>query len=334
MPIVAFNLGAQGERLRTYSSAKLLSLSSDAQQVNLALVGSVRSLSSKHELGEGFMEQKELAENQQTRNIQSEDLATTAQVVKLPQGIYCCTVKEGGAAPHFTETFALPALQIGIAPVQSGGKVEILSAAAKLDRWLAYKGDMILVRIAGGEASLLLTSVRLKDSPALAVGIERLNAHATSHASEDNGREAGAVGSGESLDVGLVAHVRYAGDLTFEEGRAGWPGKQMWIEGFAISSIGDLPSSSIEYRGVISGGIPTPWLQGQTLCGSKGGGLPLVGYAVRLNAEFAEQYECEYSGVFSSGARVGPKQNGALCSSEVVDDPLEVIEIKILKRTL
>ncbi|MGA2539707.1 MAG: glycosyltransferase, partial [Terracidiphilus sp.] len=285
LPIIAFNLGAQAERLGSYSSAELLSLSCSAQQVNSALTGAINRPSSGRAIEEGFMEQEELAEQQQTKEIRSEDLASSVQIVKLPQGIYSCTVKEGGASRHLTETLALPALQVGIAPVKSSGKVEILSGASNLDRWLAYEDDLIVVRIAGGEGSLLLTSVRAKDSPSLAVGIERLN---TQTARQDAGLETSAGEFQSQLEMRLLAHIRYVGDISVEGSRIGWPGKRMWIEGFAISSIGGLPADCVEYRGVISSGIPTPWLRSQALCGSKGGGLPLVGYAVRLQSEFAE----------------------------------------------
>jgi hypothetical protein len=43
-------------------------------------------------------------------------------------------------------------------------------------------------------------------------------------------------------------------------------------------------------------------------------------------------YDCEYSGYYQSGVTVGPLRNGAPCRSTVANDPLEGIQIRIVKR--
>lgn len=280
------------------------------------------------------MDEVELVKRQRSLETKSVDLVSSVQVVRLPEGIYSFTVKEGGSLGDVTETLALPALQVGTAPAHSSGKVEFLTGASSLDRWLVYKTDMIVVKIAGGDASLLLTSVRGQDNSSLDVVVERLNLQAASDVSETKEVEVDPSGLPNSLQVRLLAHIRYVGDLSFESGLAGWPGQQMWIEGFAISSVGSLPVDCVECRGVVANGFQTPWLGNQTLCGSRGGGLPLLGYAVRLKPELAERYECAYSGRFFSGAKVGPIKDGVLCSSELPSDPLEAIEICVLERQL
>jgi GT2 family glycosyltransferase/glycosyltransferase involved in cell wall biosynthesis len=334
MPIFAFDLGAQAERLREYSGAELLLPSSDSEKVNLALIESVKRLTNWPEQEEGAMDQIELAEQQQSKETQSDDLVSSVQILKLPQGIYSFKVKESGSAPKLSESLALPALQVGIAPIRSSGNIEFLTSASALDRWLAYKSDMIVVKIAGGEASLLLTSVRTQDSPSLAVAVERLNAQAASPPVALTEAAPALGGAPDSLEVRLLAHIRYVGDLSFECGSAGWPGQQMWIEGFAILSVGNLPADCLEYRGLVADGFQTPWLRNQTLCGSRGGAIPLLGYAVRVKPELADRYECAYSGRFFSGAHLGPMKDGAFCISELAGDPLEAIEVHVHERQL
>jgi hypothetical protein len=69
------------------------------------------------------------------------------------------------------------------------------------------------------------------------------------------------------------------------------------------------------------------------MCGTKGMAVPLVGFAVRLNANIATAgYDCEYSGYFQSGVTVGPLRNGAPCRSTVANDPLEGIQVRLIKR--
>jgi len=278
------------------------------------------------------MDQVESPGDPQSHNARSGDLESSVQVLKLPQGVYSFTIKEGGSMRAKDETLALPALQVGVAPVQSPGKVEFLNGAATHERWLAYKNDMIVVRIAGGEASLLLTSVQLKDSASLAVDVSRLNAERSEQPAGPAEPENLPGDAEYSLDVNLTAHIRYVGDLSFDAGRAGWPGQQRWIEGFAVSSAGSLPLDCVEYRGVVSNGFQTPWLKGPVLCGSRGGGLPLLAFAVRLTPDFAERFQCEYSGTFLSGASAGPLHDGVLCTSAVMGDPLEVIELRIIEQ--
>ena len=43
-------------------------------------------------------------------------------------------------------------------------------------------------------------------------------------------------------------------------------------------------------------------------------------------------YDCEYSGYYRSGVTVGPLRNGAPCRSTVANDPLEGIQIRIVRR--
>ena len=56
------------------------------------------------------------------------------------------------------------------------------------------------------------------------------------------------------------------------------------------------------------------------------------GFAIRFIPEFAKQYECSYSGMFLSGALVGPLKDGELCRSEISGDPIEAIAVHISER--
>jgi hypothetical protein len=332
LPIVAFNLGAQAERLRSYPAAELLLPSFNAQQVNFALLQMRRKFDSPPERLDTVAD--ELADNDEWRlpDIPGGDLVSSVQVLRLPEGIYCFTVKQGGAVREADGVLALPALQVGDAPDGLSGSVDFLTGSSSGERWLAHRTDMVVVRIAGGDASLSLTSVHKQDSSSLAVEVERLNAHANWLIGEVKEAKVFSERSSDSFPIRMTAHIRYVGDLDFDTGLAGWPGQKMWIEGFAISAVGNLPPDSLEYRGLVANGLQTPWLKCKAFCGSRGEGMPLLGYAVRLRPGFGNQYVCTYSGSFFSGAKVGPVQNGELCSSDLPGDPLEAIEIRLLHR--
>jgi hypothetical protein len=69
------------------------------------------------------------------------------------------------------------------------------------------------------------------------------------------------------------------------------------------------------------------------MCGTKGMATPLVGFALRLKpGRSGADYDCEYSGYFQSGIVVGPLRNGAPCRSSVSSDPLEGIQVRLIRR--
>jgi hypothetical protein len=62
--------------------------------------------------------------------------------------------------------------------------------------------------------------------------------------------------------------------------------------------------------------------------------VPLVGFAMRLKPGPATAaFDCEYFGYYRSGVTVGPLRNGSPCRSMVANDPLEGIQIRIVKRS-
>jgi hypothetical protein len=256
------------------------------------------------------------------------ELAASVQVLTLPAGTYAFTVKEGGASATNAEgSLTLPALQVGLAPVRSPGTIEFLSGATTLDRWLTHSSDVIVAKISGGSVSLLLTSLRTPNSPVLAIDVRRVEAPVESVTPQTDYESSGA------LPMRVVAHIRNVGDIYFDDGWIGCLGDKLWIEAFAILSAGNLAPEAVEYCAVNTEGFQTPWLGGQELCGSRGMGLPMMGFAIRLKPEVADRYDCHYSGRFVSGNTVGPMKNGELCCSNVPGDPLWGIQLQIALRS-
>jgi hypothetical protein len=108
----------------------------------------------------------------------------------------------------------------------------------------------------------------------------------------------------------------------------------LWIEALSIRSLGPLSADVIEYCAVTADGFQTPWLGNQMLCGSRGRGIPMLAYAIRLKPEVADQYDCTYTGKFVSGSVIGPVKNGELCCSDVPRDPLWGIELRVTPRSV
>jgi GT2 family glycosyltransferase/glycosyltransferase involved in cell wall biosynthesis len=331
LPIAAFDFGAIAERLKSYDAAELLPFPSGAEIINNSLMALIqRTIFSD-------------IQNIQTEQIHKEhvmsdapplnqELEASAKILTLPAGVYAFTV-QGAPATISPSQLAVPALQLGLAPMKSAGTVEFLPGAGTLDRWLTRSTDTFIVRISGGSVSLMLTSVRFPNSAVLTINVQRIDAEPQTAPPEFQGSQAGSGGLGGFLPVQMLAHVENFGDIYFNDGRAGFNGQKLRLEAFSILSAGPLAADSIEYSGVMADGYQTPWLSNQVLCGSRGRGMPLTAFAVRLKPEIAEHYDCTYIGKFVSGAAVGPLKAGVLCRSNIPGDPLEAIELQISDRS-
>lgn len=334
LSVLAFDLGAQAERLRTDCAAALVPLSTSADQLNDWLL----ELSNRSAHSE---EQKEAVMDQSSSSIEyppTGELNSSVQILTLPEGIYSFTVQGGANQIASHHEVVLPAVQVTLAPTRSAGSVEFLTGASALDRWLAFSTDMIVVKIAGGDASLILASVRMPDSPVLEVNVNRLIAEPSSAANSSTAARHENGGLEASPQVRLHAHLKNVGDLEFLDCWAGWPGQGLWIEAFSISVIGlesidSIPSdTAIEYCAVTAEGFETPWITNRELCGSRGAGIPILGFGVRMAPEATARYDCLYGGKFFSGTTVGPLKDGALCCSHIPSDPLESIEVRVIAR--
>lgn len=334
LPVVAFNCGAQSERLRGRADAELLPFSAAPQEINDSLIRLNNKMSSLRLPKEDLMDPSPSTQSP----IAFEQISSSVKILTLPEGVYSFTVKRDSGPAASPGEATLPAVQVSLPPVRSAGTVEILTAASSLDRWLALESDMIVVRVDGGDASLMLTSLRLPDCPTLDVRISRLSAEPSSPSGEIQTAMAEQDTGAAGPRILLQTHIRNVGDLEFEDCWAGWPGQQLWIEGFSVSvaeteALGEeFSNSEIEYCAVTAEGFETPWLSNQELCGSRGAGMPILGFGVRLKAQAAEKYDCAYRGRFFSGATVGPLTGGALCCSEIPGDPLEGLEVQLTKR--
>jgi GT2 family glycosyltransferase len=324
LPIVAFQLGAIGERLRTQMQTELLPLLTTPAVINDTLLRLARRIP-------GSDLQKELSMGlTPTTNIElvSQELSASVTLMTLPVGTYIFSVQGGVPPTTPTEQLSLPALQVGPAPRRSAGTVEFFAGGTASDRWLVRSTDMIIAKISDGDVSLLLTSVRSPESPSLAIDVRPLEAQPRP---ADPDVQSAAHLSGV-LPVQVLAHIQRVGDIYFSNGWAGCVGEKFWIEAFAITSVGELALDSIEYCGITADGSQTPWLTNRMLCGSRGRAIPIIGFAIRLKPEVAPAYDCAYTGKFVSGSTFGPCKDGELCCSDLPGDPLWGIELRIAAR--
>ncbi len=374
LPVVAFDLGAIAERLRAAGLGMLLPLDLSSRQINDRLLGraaehrnprayvqttqSIKGDDAKMDKTKGLKAMKSSVDE----SAKEEGLSASVQLLPLPTGLYLFSVKAAApTAERPAGQLSLPAMHVGLGPGVRSEQVEFVAGPGTEGTWLFAQGDVLVAKVNGAGATLILTSVRSSIGETLAIAVERLEGRAQAAApvptQSENisvklpvaaASEAGApapaapksksdvvpAADAQTVPLQIKTHIRSQGDVNFAD--APWAGRVapgLWIESFSIEPLKDLAAHDIEYKGLTGTGFETPWLSDDQICGTKGMSVPLVGFAMRLKpSPQTSSYDCEYSGYYRSGVTVGPLRNGAPCRSTVANDPLEGIQIRIVKR--
>jgi hypothetical protein len=367
LPAVAFDIGAMAERLRATGGHTLLPLDLDAAQINERLLEAGRQRNSAHcvessrpargAVPDINKEKRATAMKSPANESQhDEGLSASLQVLPLLPGLYLFSVKSATpVADPGRGSLRLPAMHVGLGPGVRSDHVEFVAGPDTSGAWLFARGDVLVAKVNGSGATLILTSVRAPSGEVLSIEVERLESRsqasplpvATTHlpgaaVSEPASRLRGALTAdpaASAADDGFIplqikTHIRSRGDMNFAD--AAWAGRVapgLWVESFSVQPLRNLSARDVEYKGLTGTGFETPWLSDDQNCGTKGMSVPLVGFAVRLRPSAQTAlYECEYSGYFQSGTVIGPLRNGAPCRSTVANDPLEGLQIRFVRR--
>jgi len=383
LPVVAFDLGAIADRLRSAGIGTLIPLELKPRRINdrlMQLVGathppermarrSVQSqlLTQPNDANMAATQFDEIrmdktSEGKSAQLPQEEGMSASVQVLPLPAGLYLFSVKAANPTPPRAEgELSLPAVHVGLGPGVRSDQVEFIAGPNTHGAWLFAQGDLLVTKVNGSGAALIVTSVRAPGGDVLSIKVEKLEARAEAFSEHTAPAKAPVVKSASAafskrarnssakelvksgvnsaaddlvLPVQIGLHVRARGDMNFAD--VSWAGRVapgLWIESFAVKPLRILGAQDIEYKGLTGSGFETPWLSDEKMCGTKGMAVPLVGFAVRLKSGTTTAgYDCEYSGYFQSGVTVGPLRNGAPCRSTVANDPLEGIQVRLMKR--
>jgi GT2 family glycosyltransferase/glycosyltransferase involved in cell wall biosynthesis len=372
LPVAAFDLGAIAERLRAMGVGELMPLDSSASQINQRLLAAGRrdhddfiitenreSLMSaarrRDKIKQRIKGEKVMvkASNGTESKPEKEDaLSASVQVLPLPMGLYLFSVTSAAPPVAGRGQLSLPAMHVGLGPGVHPDQVEFIAGPSTHGAWLFSTNDLLVTKINGSGATLILTSVRAPGGEVLSIKVERLEERRDEPAAAKTAASAPSSAAGAStnplepkplfdaaggplpLPVQIVAHIRTRGDMSFAH--VPWAGRVspgLWIESFSVQPLDRFGAQDIEYKGLTGSGFETPWISDNTMCGTRGMATPLVGFAIRLKpSASAASFDCEYSGYFQSGGVVGPMRNGAPCRSSVANDSLEGIQLRIIKR--
>jgi hypothetical protein len=259
-------------------------------------------------------------------------ISAAASLVPLEEGLYAVTIGESTSVEDELMGFRMPIVQISAAPDREGHCVQIIGTGQQ-ETWLRCEGGTVVLRSPPGGGHVLVSaygsSAQLVQVPPIEV--QRLDSLRA------NGMAFGAAAPpDEPLEVRteIVLHMERVGDRRFPgEGWVGNRGKRLRIEAFSIRPVETLTPRDIEFMALGPNRRQTPWVTDAKLCGTRGRGMPLTGFAIRLAPNVNKRFDIVYEGAFFNSGIVGPYRNGELCIPPVDDDPLEAINVRLTRRS-
>ena len=263
----------------------------------------------------------------------SDQPSTTANLVTLEQGIYALEI---GASPCMlgqVSSLQVPAVHVSALRNEREQGAEIIGTSGHGDSWLDRAGGTVIVKSPAGGAHVLVTAYGL---PAQAVSVPDIQVRRLDRPRSNDAapRSRDPAGHPEEIRSEIVLHVERLGDRRFPgEGWVGNRGKKLRIEAFSIRPVDTLLARDIEFKALGPKGRQTPWVTDAKLCGTRGRGLPLTGFAIRLAQHAAERFDVVYQGAFFESGVAGPHRNGELCIPPITDDPLEAINVRLIRRS-
>ena len=260
-----------------------------------------------------------------------------ASVVTLEPGLNVLEITGAPITTPSDDDTAIPLIRVSEWPSPGSERLTILSQTGVGDVWIERSGGVVVVRTPAGGGRVAVTVFGAADEavrPAT-VAVRRL---AGGEARVDPAQAAlSALApeiAGRDVAVEVLMHIEREGDRQFPgQGWVGPRGQKRRVEAFGIRPLGGLWPRDIHYKALQPGGVETPWTPGPQLCGTRGRGMPLLGFAIRVAPHLQTKFDVIYQGAFFNSGIVGPIRNGEPCRPPTSGDPLEAMSIRIIERT-
>ena len=262
-------------------------------------------------------------------------------MLRVDEGLYALRIGEIAGTLGEIAGMVVPVAQISTPFAEDGNAVEIVASFPRKGPWLDKEGGTVILRSpsAGGLVIVTVYGGAGQQTSELALDLQRLDtprngvAEAPPSGARPTAGPAPAATEARDIPTEILLHIERAGDRLFPgRGWVGALGRRMRIEAFSIRPLERLGPADFEMKGFLPNNGETPWVPGGTLCGTRGRGLPLTGFAVRLVTPQAERFDVVYQGSFFAGGISQMHQNGAPCLATTADDPLEAINVRLIER--
>lgn len=262
------------------------------------------------------------------------EIGTHGRLITLEEGIHALSfapvAAAGGAAG-----VKFPAIHVCAPPSDDFDLVEIVTGSGDLPEWCDAGGGVVVVKAPDGGGVVMVTTF----GPGTAtvgvdVDVRRLGPGAPpppARAVPAAAATAPSSSPSDPLRSEIVLHIEREGDRRFESvGWAGTRGQRRRVEAFSVRPLEALAPGDLQYKAFGPNGRETPWVTDAKLCGTRGRGLPLTGFAVRLAPHLREQFDVVYEGAFFESGVTGTMRNGEPCVPTIKDDPLEAINLRVV----
>jgi hypothetical protein len=278
-------------------------------------------------------ERFELAQAAPAKTLPSPDRpSAAATLIQLEEGLYALEIGETACLRGQVSGLQVPMVQVSAPPGGRDWCMEIINASERGETWLGHEGGTVVVKSPPGGGHLFVTAYGLPAQivPVPDIEVRRLDRTRSNGAGL---RPIKGASEPEEILTEVVLHIERLGDRRFPgEGWIGNRGKKLRIEALSIRPIDTLVARDIEFKALGPDRRQTPWVTDAKLCGTRGQGLALTGFAVRLVPHVGERFDVVYQGAFFESGIVGPNRNGELCIPPIANDPLEAINVRIIRR--
>jgi hypothetical protein len=269
-------------------------------------------------------------------------LAVTAvRLLRIDEGIHALRIGEIAGDPGAVGGVAVPMAQLSVPFAEDGNGVEIVAAFPRRGPWIGRDGGTAILRSPRGGGVVIVTiygTPAQQQAAEPVLDLRRLDGPVPPSDQLSAPQVAGtrpAVAGPEDREIPteILLHIERAGDRLFPgRGWVGALGRRVRIEAFSIRPVERLQPAEIEMKGFLPSGGETPWVPGGALCGTRGRGLPLTGFALRVVPQQADRYDVLYQGSFFAGGISELHRNGDPCRAAMADDPLEAINVRLVER--
>jgi hypothetical protein len=267
-------------------------------------------------------------------------------MLRVDEGLYALRVGKIAGSLGEIAGMVVPVAQVSAPFAEDGNGVEIVASFPGRGPWLGKDGGTVILRspVGGGHLIVTVYGDPAQHTVELSLDLQRLDGPGNGTeaaepagpiAARPTGGPAPAPTEGRDVPAEILLHIERAGDRLFPgRGWVGALGRRMRIEAFSIRPLERLLPADIEMKGFLPNGAETPWVPGGQLCGTRGRGLPLTGFAVRVVPQQTDRFEVVYQGSFFAGGISQMHQNGAPCQATTADDPLEAINVRLIERAV
>jgi len=250
-------------------------------------------------------------------------IAAEARLLPVGPGLHRLVIPASRVAARDVAGLTLPAVFVAAPPSRTGDAVQLIGAHDG-GIWIDAAGGAVTLRAPATGGHVLVTGYSAPEAAAIPLDIELHPVDAVVVPT--------APGS-PPLRTAVILHIEREGDCQFTTG--GWAGRlgsRRRVEALAVRPLEVISSGEIEYKVFSTGGRETPWVSDGRLCGTRGQGLPLTGFAIRLAPPLRNRFDVIYRGAFFASGPAPAASNGEACFAPLRDDPLEAVEIRLIER--